>query len=276
MRPGLDDKVIAGWNALMISALARAAGPFREPDWLAAAERAARFLLEELTREGRLMRSWKDGRSHVKGVLSDHTLTVQAFVDLFEATGDTAWLEQALELAERTEALFWDPESGGFFHTGRDAEALVVRTQSLVGGAVPTGNGVAALAWHHLGTLTGRPELLARSEALLRAARPLLERAPRALGPELLAGGWRGSRGLEIAVGGEDSPAADALWEEVMRCWHPFRVLARQPGEASPLLPWMEGRRASPGEALAHVCQGWSCWAPVRTREDLRAQLAEV
>ncbi len=275
VRPGLDDKIITAWNGMTISAFARAAGSLKEPRYRDAGERAAAFLLDRVTVDGRLQRTWKDGKAHVPGVLDDHAWLVQGLLDLFESGGDTGWLERALALADRTMELFWDEESGGFFHTGNDAEQLVVRTQSLISGAVPSGNGIAALAWHRLGLLTDREDLLGVSERLLCAARPILDRAPRALGPELLAGEWRSRGGQEVAVVGPDGAEAEALWAVVQRGYHPLRVLARVRAEASDLLPWMSGRDARQGRATGWVCRNSTCLPPVHTPEALGAALTE-
>jgi uncharacterized protein YyaL (SSP411 family) len=274
IRPGLDDKIVTAWNGMMISALARAAGPLGEPTWLSAAERAANFLLEHVRVDGRLQRTWKDGRTHVPAVLDDHAWLVQALIHLYEASGQVQWLEKALALAETTMTLFWDEPTGGFFNTGSDAEELVVRTQSLISGAVPSGNGRAALSWLHLGILTERSDLVAVAERLVRAARPLLDRGiPWALGPEMIAGEWLSHGGEEVAVVGPDSDLADALWLAVQGDYHPFRAVARVRDEMPALVPWMADRQARDGRPTAWVCRNRVCQLPVHTADALTQHL---
>ncbi|MCK6548906.1 thioredoxin domain-containing protein, partial [Myxococcota bacterium] len=187
VRPGLDDKIITAWNGLMITALARAARVLGDATYRAAAEKAAAFLLEEVTVDGRLMRTWKDGRARHLGCLDDHVCLAEGLVELWEATFDRRWLDAALRLADDTVRLFWDDADGGLFFTGHDAERLVARSKNLVGGATPSGNGTAAHLFVRLDALCGRADLGAKAERILRSYQTLLERAPRALGPEALA-----------------------------------------------------------------------------------------
>ena len=276
VRPGRDDKIITAWNGLAISAMARVGAALNAPRFVAAAVRAADFLRDALFVDGRLQRTWKDGRAHVPGYLDDHAFLIQAAVDLFQATFEPRWLTWALELVQTTRDLFFDP-AAGFFYTGQDAERLVVRPQQAFGGAEPTGHGVLAHALLQLEALTGRSELGDVAEGILRAVQPLVGDAARALGPELIAGAWRAGECMEIGVvGAADAPETEALLREVRQRHLPFAVVARlDPGAQRDLLPWMAGRGLIAGRPSAWVCRGRTCRMPVTHPSDLGESLDE-
>jgi uncharacterized protein len=273
--PGTDTKVVTAWNALAITAFARAGAVFGVPQWVTQAEATATFLLEVAQRDGRLLRSWRDGCGGAPGFADDHAFLVGALVDLYEATLDLVWLKRALTLADRTIELFWDTEDGGLFYTGHDAETLVARTKNLTGGALPSANGAAALAFVRLGALTGRTDLTEKADRILRSYQVLLKQAARALGPEALAGAWLSQGGQELGfVGAVDAPDTITLLREVRARYLPFAVRARvDDGQTSALLPWMEHRTAQDGKAAAYVCRDHSCLAPTAEPAVLASQL---
>ena len=273
--PARDDKVITAWNALAISAFARASATFGRLDYVAAARRAADFLLQELVVDGRLQRTWKGGRAHLLAYADDHALLILALLDLWEADFDPRWLAEANRLADQTVALFWDEEGSGLFYTGTDAEALITRSKHMLGGAEPSANGAAALAFARLGLLCGRDDLALKADRILAAYRPLLDRAPRALGLETLAAAWRQGPTRELAVvASHADPVGDALIACARAPYLPFLVLARVPPftETPPLLPWLEGRGAVEA-STAWLCEGHSCQAPTSDPEALAAAL---
>ena len=278
IRPGTDTKVVTAWNALVITAFARAGAALGVPEWVARAKAAAMFLLEIAHVDGRLLRSCRDGRAGAPGFADDHAFLIGALLDLYEATLDLAWLDRALGLADQTVELFWDAEDGGLFYTGHDAETLVARTKNLMGGALPSANGAAALAFVRLGALTGREDLTARAERILRSYQLLLDKAARALGPEALAGAWLSGGGQELGLVGADAGAdTAALLREVRARYLPFSVVARvDDGQSSPLLPWMDHRTAQDGRAAAYVCRDHACLAPTTEPAVLASQLAEL
>ena len=155
IKPGRDEKVLAGWNGMMLRAFAEASRALGRPDYLKVAERNAGFLLSALIVEGRLLRTWKDGRAKLLGYLEDHAMVVDGLLALHEATLDHRWLDAARRLGGAMVDLFWDPQAEGFFDTGRDHETLVVRPRSLFDSAVPCGSSVAADVLLRLAVLTG-------------------------------------------------------------------------------------------------------------------------
>ncbi|MCO4774162.1 MAG: DUF255 domain-containing protein, partial [Deltaproteobacteria bacterium] len=281
--PGTDTKIVTAWNGLVISAFARAGASLGEPHYLDRARAAARFLLTTSTRDGRLLRTWKDGTDGPTGYADDHAFLLVALVDLYEATQELEWLEHAVTLADALLALFWDDDDGGLYFVGSDAETLVARTKNLTGGALPSANGMAALGLLRLATLTDRALYRERAERIVRSYQMLLDQAARALGPEALVGDWLAHGGSEVGlVGGGDDLAA--LVNEVHSKPRPFSVLASVPadhgqegGSATPaLLPWMAHRTTVDGAAAAYVCQGHVCQVPVTSAEELAAQLRGV
>ena len=269
--PARDDKVVTAWNAMMLAAFARAGAAFGVPAYVDAARRTARFLLAEVTVDGRLQRTWKDGRAHLLGYLDDHANLVDALLHLFEATGEVEWLDHALGVCDRMVDLFWDQDDGGFWYAGRDATALVARSKHLMGGAEPSGNGVAALAMLRLATLCGRQDLGERAELILRSYRPLLEHAPRALGLEAVAAAWAGAGVGELAIIGDAAdPRSQALLAEARRHYLPLIALAPLP-RPDPRLPWTTGKERP--DPTAWLCHRGTCLLPTGEPAALEGQL---
>jgi hypothetical protein len=178
--PGLDDKVLTSWNGLMLGALARAGGRLERGDFVAAAVRCARFLLDKLRRDGRLLRSYRAGRADLPGYVEDYAFLASGLLDLSEATGDVAWLREAKNLADGMLERFWDADEGGFFFVGADQKGLIARTKDIFDEAIPSGNGMAAQVLARLAAATGEPVFAKRLEEALRLYAGVLEQAPRA------------------------------------------------------------------------------------------------
>jgi uncharacterized protein len=171
-RPGLDDKVLTEWNALMLSSLAEAAAALDRPDWLEAAVRNGEFLLANLRRtDGRWYRSWQaDGTPPARhlALAADHAALVDAFTRLAEATGRARWITAACEVADTLLDHFWDTEAGGLFTTADDGEHLVVRQKDLMDDATPSANSTAAMALVRLGALTGEQRYANHADRILQ------------------------------------------------------------------------------------------------------------
>jgi uncharacterized protein len=264
VRPGLDDKVLTEWNAMMIAALAEAGAAFGRGDWLAAAEDAARFLLAELRRpDGRWLRSWQ-ARSGARNlaVAADHAQLVDAFTRLAEATGRAEWVGEAEEVAHAMLDLFWDASSGGLFTVGEDAEQLVVRQKDLMDNATPSANSQAAWALLRLHALTGEPRWRNQADQILQLQASAMEKFPSAFSHLLAAADLRRSGAMEIAVTGERPDLVRVVQERYL----PNAVLAWGEPFDSPL--WQ-----ARADDLAYVCRDYTCAAPVTTPDDLAALL---
>jgi hypothetical protein len=279
-RPFRDEKVLTGWNALMISACARAAQVLEDAPALAAAGQGAAFLMKELRRDGRLFAAFADGRAAIPGYLDDYAFLVQALLDLFETTFDRAHLAAALDLAEAMLDLFWDGGAGGFYFTGRDHERLMVRPKSSQDHAIPSGAAVAAMDLLRLHYLTGRAAYRERVERLFGAFGKAMERNPFGFAGLLLALEFHRDTPRQIVIVGEPA-AADTrdLLRAAHRAFVPHRVLvAARPGEDLPALPHVGelqvGREGPAGRASATVCHRFACSLPVNSAADLAALLA--
>jgi uncharacterized protein YyaL (SSP411 family) len=273
--PATDDKVLAAWNGLAISGLAGTGRIVGRSDYVDAAVSAADFVLSALRdRHGRLLRAWRDGRTSGPAYADDHALMAGACLDLYETTFDVRWFEEARRLADELIRLFHDPEGGGFFQTGADAERLVLRPKELFDNAVPSGNSSAAEVLLRLSLFTGEASYERAAASALRTIRDLLVRAPTAFGTALGALDLYLGPSREIAVIGaaEDARTA-ALLDEVRRRYLPNVVLAAGPGDRSPI-PLLAGRTAVDGKPAAYVCEHFSCRRPVTEPEELAAQLA--
>jgi uncharacterized protein YyaL (SSP411 family) len=173
VRPGLDDKVLADWNGLMIAALAYVGTVFGEPQWIAMAERAFRFVAEAMMRGDRLGHSWRDGRLLFPGLASDFANMIKAALALNEATGDPLFLDRAIAWQRALDRHYADPETGGYFLTADDAEGLVVRPHSTMDDATPTANAVTAQNLARLAVLAGDDSWRAAADRLFDGVLPI-------------------------------------------------------------------------------------------------------
>jgi uncharacterized protein len=276
--PGRDDKRLAAWNALMISALAEAGAFLPCRDYLDAAVACAGFVQRDLRDErGRLLRSYKDGEARIGAYLEDHAYLVEALLTLYEATFDTRWFDAARETADQMIERFGDSERGGFFTTAEDGEELVARRKDLDDHPIPSGNSAAAFGLLRLAALTGEHEYERRAVGVLRLLHRPAARQPEALAHLLQALSFHLSPVKEVALA---SPADDGgvealrdLAAVVRSAYRPNVVLAGGPeGTDRPEL--MLERRAVDGRPAAYVCENFTCRAPVTDPKDLAAALA--
>jgi uncharacterized protein YyaL (SSP411 family) len=277
-QPGLDDKVLLGWNALWARSLAEAAAALGRPDWAAAARANVAFWRRELRRpDGRLLRSWQGsaGARHL-AYAEDYAACCGALVTLAELD-DVAWLDDAVEVAEALVELFAD--ESGFRTTGRDAETLVVTPRSVLDGAVPSEQALACDALLRLGALSGDARFTDEARRVLRVHGPLLERHPTAVAHLVGALERAVSPPLEVAVVGPPGSRRDALAAAVTRRLLPaaVRCVTRpSPAGAAGRSPLLAGRGTVDGNPAAYVCEAYTCRAPVTDPDALAAALDEA
>jgi uncharacterized protein len=276
-QPGLDDKVLTSWNALAIRAFVRGATVLDDPSLLDVARRAARFIDAHLTRDGRLLRTWKDGVARYAAYLDDHAFLAAARLDLFEATGDATHLAAARRLVATLTSDFADLEQGGFYFTARDHEQLVDRPKVVYDGSLPSGNAVAIETLLRIAHLTGDQELHAFAEKTLRLFGMQMEKQP--FGTAYLLGVLddylRGPTDVVIA-GAPDADDTRTLVRAARGVYLPGgSVLVADPGAASdPAAPQvLRDKRPVAGRAAAYVCRGFTCSAPLVEPEALVAAL---
>jgi uncharacterized protein YyaL (SSP411 family) len=278
VRPATDDKVLAAWNGLAISALAEAGRALDRPEYVQAAVQAARFVLTNLRKDdGRLRRSWRDGRSSVAGYLDDYALMADAVLTLYQTTFDLEFFREARRLADELIRLFQDPDAGGFFQTGVDAERLVVRPKELFDNAVPAGNSAAAEVLQRLALLTGEDEYERAGVSALRLVADHVRRAPTGFGHALCALDLYLSAAREVAIVGDlEREETRGLIREVHGRFLPNAVLAvgaPSDDRASNEVALLRSREPRDGLATAFVCERFVCQAPVTDREALAGQL---
>ena len=272
VKPARDEKVLTGWNGLMLAAFAESARALKREDYRAVAERNADFILHELRDgEGRLRRSWKAGDVRHMGYLEDYANLIEGLLALYETTFDERWFVAARELADTMLAHFADA-GGGFFDTSDDAEALVTRPKDLQDNAVPSGNAMAATVLLKLGAFTGEGRYIDASERALRMVQPALGSAPTGFAQWLSALDFALGQPKEIAIVGERADAQELL-DVVFGEYHPNQVVAYREAHADTVIPLLQGREAIEGEATAYVCQNFACQMPVTTADALKEKL---
>ncbi|MGH3072725.1 MAG: thioredoxin domain-containing protein, partial [Gaiellaceae bacterium] len=229
-----------------------------QPGWVAAARALGEFLLGPLSdADGRLRRSYRDGRTSGAGFLDDYANVAHGLLELHVATGELRWLEEAARLARLAVELFGDDERGGFFLVERAGAGLVAETKPLDDHPLPSGNSMLAHVLLRVARIYGDDELERRAVSVLRLVRPALEQAPSAFGWALVALDLYLSPPRELAiVGPVDSDVARAALEP----WRPDTVVAVGPSEDVPLLA---GKGLVGGLPAVYVCERFACQAPV-------------
>ncbi|WP_243316857.1 thioredoxin domain-containing protein [Geothrix paludis] len=271
VRPGKDDKVLASWNGLALSALARGFQVLGEARYLEAARDCASFLRRELWRDGHLLRVWRQGQAHTPGFLEDSAAVVEGLVDLYEAGFDPAWLRWAESLAEGLMARFLDQVDGGFFSTEADQADLLFRLKPGFDNAIPGGNTLAARALLRLSRHLQREDFRLAAEGALRCFAPWMRRAPRAFLGMLGVFDLALREPVEVAISGNPrSSAVQAMLAEVHRRHLPGRVLSVSEDQ---LLPLHEERATSSEGPFAFVCRGRTCARPVTSPVELASLL---
>jgi uncharacterized protein len=266
--PGLDDKRLTSWNALMISALADAGAVLDRDDYLEAARACAEFLLRDLRDEhGRLLRTFKDGRAHLNAYLEDHAYLLEGLLTLYESSFVPRWFDEARALADVIVERFADEGNGGFFDTSSDHEQLLARRKDLEDHPIPAANSSAAYGLLRLAALTGEHDYESRAVSVFRLLHEVAARHPQAFGHLLQALDFHFSPTREVALVGDDT----AELERVVRsAFRPHLVLA---GGAADGVPLLQDRTPVDGRPAAYVCEHFVCKAPVTEPEELEALL---
>jgi uncharacterized protein YyaL (SSP411 family) len=299
--PGIDDKRLTAWNALMISALADAGATLERPDYLEAAAACADFVLREMRGDdGRLLRTYKSGQAKLNGYLEDHAYMVEALISLYEATFDPRWFAAAREIADFMVEHFADEANGGFFETADYHEQLVARRKDLEDNPIPAGNSSAAYGLLRLALLTGEYDYERRAVGVFRLLHRIAFQHPQAFAHLLQALDFHLSPVREVALVGADL----APLERVVRSeFRPHLVLAglredrtdsggtgdgavavdgsavAGAGDGSPgaaaeaIVPLLAGRTTVDARAAAYVCERFACQRPVTSPDELAALL---
>ncbi|PYI61815.1 MAG: thioredoxin domain-containing protein [Verrucomicrobia bacterium] len=270
-RPHLDDKIIAAWNGLMISAFARAAQVLDDPRYLEIATRGAKFLRANLYEEKSklLYRNYRGGRSDIEGFADDYAFVIQGLLDLYEASFNVEWLKLANELQETNDRLFFDEKNGGYFSNSGKDESVFLRMKDDNDGAEPAASSLAALNLLRLSQLRDDQKMAERARKTIDAFATTLSHFPSAMPQMLVALDYSLSKPRQIVIAGKkDAPETKALLKEVHRHFLPKTILLLADGgegqkylgeknEAIRAMSLVEGKPA------AYVCENFTCKAPV-------------
>ncbi|MHC5109910.1 MAG: thioredoxin domain-containing protein [Planctomycetota bacterium] len=276
VHPGLDDKILTEWNALLINSLARAYRILGDERYRVAAEKAAGFIQDNMVIDGRLYRAHRNGKTYVRGNAADYANLIEALITLYETTGNERWLDAAVAQSEKFIELFEDRRDGGFFYTAHDAEKLIVRSKNTRDGVVPSCNSTAAMNFQRLAVMLDKSEW-----------QQLAEQAMVSLGSRLANGtlermAWSALFHFvppkEIAIiGAADDPHKESLINQVYADYLPNKVVMIATPDAAAkedAVPLLRRKTLVDGKAGAYVCRDYKCGLPVNAPEKLARQLA--
>ncbi len=270
--PGKDDKILTSWNAMMISSLCLGAQALGDKKYADAAARAAMFILTSLQNDGRLLRSYREGKAGIPAFQEDYAEFSAALLDLYQTTFELKWLEESVRLAEEMVRLFWDGENGGFFYAA-EGNGLLVRTKEYYDGATPSGNSTAVLLLLKLARMTGKKLFEETAAKLAEVRRPALSAHPAAYTHFLAALDFAEAEAQEaVFAGGE----IEGLYRAVASKYHPARLMLRKPAAGSAefetfyrLVPFGIFEKMGDAAPAVYICENYSCRKPVTRAEDL-------
>ena len=274
--PGLDDKIITAWNGMMISAMAEAGRVLGISRYIDGAMKAADFLLlVHRTAEGTLLRTSRQGRAHLDGVLEDYAYLAEGLIDLYEACGQERYLTTALQLGERMVDSFRDEDQGGFYTTAKTHETLIIRAREGADGATPSGNAVAVSALARLSFHYDRQDLREAAIGGIRVYGRQMARYPRAFAKSLAVVDLLAEGPIELAfVGTPNDPGLEALQLAVREVFLPHRVIASSDGMGKPSVhPLLTGKGLVEGKAALYICRNFSCQRPLTHPQDVTEAL---
>jgi uncharacterized protein YyaL (SSP411 family) len=262
----------------MLRSFAEAARVLDRSDYLEVAVKNANFLLTELKRDGKLLRTHKDGQSKLNAYLEDYAYLADGLLALYEATFDVRWFEEAQALSQTMVEQFWDEQNGGFFFTGTDHETLITRNKDFYDNAIPGGNSVAAHVMLRLSLLTGEQEYRQKAELVLKLLAQAMLRSPSAFGHLLCALDCYLGSPYEVAIIGlPEAEETQELIDVVFHRYLPNKVVAfAAPDDErnAQAIKLLEGRSSVEGKATAYVCRNFTCEAPVTDAARLGEQLS--
>jgi uncharacterized protein YyaL (SSP411 family) len=272
VRPGRDEKKLTSWNGLMISSLVDGFKISGNDQYMSAAREAALFILEEMRRNGHLMRVFNKGKWQVRGYSEDYAFFIQALIDLYETTFEMEWLKEAVELNKRMIQQFWDERDGGFFFTGTENESLIARSKSIYDNATPSGNSIAVFNLVRLGYLTGEESLKKKAEEVLHLFYNFLDQHPSGF-TQMLSGLSFFLNPEEIGIiGSKHDLKTKSMLKEISLAYLPNKVLSlRDPQEPiqGNWFPFLV-EKAVTEIPTVYVCKRFTCLPPASNEEELR------
>jgi uncharacterized protein YyaL (SSP411 family) len=287
-RPHLDDKVLTGWNGLMLAAFARAArvlpGDEARSRYLDAAARSAAFLEQHMWDASRqvVKRRYREGDSAIDGYAEDYAYLIFGLLELFQASGDPRWLEWARTLQRRQDEQFWDAEHGGWFNTTGTDPSVILRMKEDYDGAEPSPSSISVLNLLMMAHLTNEGELFERIDRTLKMFGPQIGKLARAI-PMMMAAlsTYHAKVAQVVIVGARQDESTQALLREAAAKYDPFSVLVPvEPGESQSrlarMLPFISAMTARGGRATAYVCHDFTCGEPATDAAGLAERLSRT
>ncbi len=276
VRPHRDDKILTDWNGLMIAALAKGAQVFDIPEYSAAAERAADFILSDMLRQdGRLLHRYRDGQADIPAFADDYAFLVWGLLELYEANFDVHYLRTALSLNSEMIKHFWDNQHGGFYFTADDTEDLIVRQKDIYDGAIPSGNSVAVLNLFRLARITADPELEKKANSTMIAFSGDVKMAPAGYTQMMVGLDFGIGPSYEIVIAGNlQSGDTQDMLNSLRRHFIPNKVVLLRPAdEEAPkitlIAKFTEHQLSIDGKATAYVCRDHTCKRPVTNTQEM-------
>jgi len=267
--PFRDDKVLTLVNGLMIAALAKEGRILHDVKAIELAARCARFSLTQMMKDGRLLNRWRDGVAGIPASSDDYASLIWGLIELYEATLHPEWLEKAVALTDNMNTLFWDPQAGGYFLAGSDADELPIRQKNIHDGALPSGNSIMALNLLRLARLTGNEKQEQAANQIFRLAAASLNHHPVSCCYLLCCLLYLKNGGTEVILTNGDG--FDAL-KDSLPAFAPFLAVAACGAEFDEVLavaPYLRHYRSVDGTAAAYVCRGGSCLTPITSPSEL-------
>jgi uncharacterized protein YyaL (SSP411 family) len=279
IRPGTDDKVLTAWNGLMLATVAEASRVLDDPQlqhkYRTLATRNAEFMIDALRPDGRLRRSWRQGKTTNEVFLEDYAALILGLIELYQTDFQDKWFATAQQLTEQMIQGFNDSD-GGFFDTSKDNVDLLLRPKDLQDNATPSGNALACEALLKLAAYTDRGEYRDLAEKSLKLVANSALRYPTSFARWLSAEDFALANVKQVAVLYETQEGAEELLQTIQSAYRPNMVVAASPyppSEAAP--PLLLDRPLKEGKTTAYVCQGFVCLQPVNSVEETEAQLGD-
>jgi len=267
IHPLKDDKILTDWNGLMIAAMAKAGAVLNDQDYVERAEKAAEFILEYLRADdGSLFKRSRNGKAGLHGHLDDYAFLSWGLIELYEATFEPRYLEEAVRTANKMVADFWDKENGALFLGRLGDEDLIVRSKTGYDGAIPSGNSVAAMNFLKLGRMTGNTEWLDHAETIFKTFSKSIVKHPRGFTQLLSAFLFQSNNPIECVIVGNvnDNKVMDAV-KEIRGTYNPNKVLILKNPDDSVLekiAPWTKSQNQIDGKTTFYICENFACNQP--------------
>ncbi|WBW98620.1 thioredoxin domain-containing protein [Oceanirhabdus sp. W0125-5] len=279
VHPFKDDKILTSWNGLMIASLAHAGRVFHNKDYVIQAEKAAKFILDNLSNhEGRLFARYRNEETINLGILDDYSFFIWGLIELYLSNFKTLYLEKAITLTDKMLELFWDEDSHGFFLYGKDSEELIVRPKELYDGAIPSGNSAAVYTLLQLYKITGIDKYLDISEEFFKAFGGKAEEAPTAYTFYASSLMTKNTPGSQIILCGDvENEDIQNMLRVCNKTYDPFRIVLVNDGDEKLkyLCPMLSDKTQIDCKTTAYVCKNYSCQKPITCADELEKILSE-